>query len=86
VFRTDSGGKLDGLDRSPRVCFEVDGTDLHDHTGWSVLVKGRAAELVTTDELRHVASLPLRLWSLGQKSHWICIRPTEVTGRSIRGH
>ena len=25
VFRTERGGKLRGLDRSPSVCFEVDG-------------------------------------------------------------
>ncbi len=84
VFRTDPGSKLRGLDRSPSVCYEVDGLDLHDQTGWSVLVKGRAVELSSAEELREAAGLPLRFWALGAKPHWIRIVPTEVTGRRIQ--
>lgn len=40
VFRTDPGSKLRGLGRSPAVCYEVDGIDVDNTTGWSVLVKG----------------------------------------------
>lgn len=83
VFRTDSGSKLRGLHRSPAVCFEVDGSNAHDHTGWSVLVKGRAVELHGGEELRRAAELPLRCWALGEKDHWIRIRPADVTGRRI---
>ena len=83
VFRTDPGNKLRGLDRSPSVCFEADGVNLDERTGWSVLVKGRAVELTTPDDLRKAAELPLRFWALGEKVHWIRIRPTEVTGRRI---
>lgn len=42
VFRTDPGSKLRGLLRSPAVCYQVDGIDPADATGWSVLLKGRA--------------------------------------------
>lgn len=83
VFRTDAGSKLRGLDRSPSVCLEVDGFDLENRKGWSVLVKGRAAEIADAAELRHARELPLRLWGLGPKSHWIRLRPSEVTGRRI---
>lgn len=83
VFRTDPGSKLRGLDRSPAVCFEADGLNLDELTGWSVLVKGRAVELNNVDELRHARELPLRFWALGEKGHWIRIKPTEVTGRRI---
>lgn len=83
VFRTDPGSKLRGLDRSPSVCFEADGLNLDDQTGWSVLVKGRAAELTAAEELRRAAGLPLRFWALGEKMHWIRITPNEVTGRRI---
>lgn len=86
VFRTDAGSKLHGVDRSPSVCYEVDGLDLDDHTGWSVLVKGRAVELSSARELRQASELPLRLWSLGDKPHWIRIVPREVTGRRIHRH
>ena len=83
VFRTDPGSKLHGIYRSPAVCFEVDGLDPDDQTGWDVLVKGRAVEIVDAEELRDAAELPLELWSLGAKTHWIRIQPTEVTGRRI---
>ena len=83
VFRTDPGSKLRGLDRSPWVCFEADSLDLDGHTGWSVLVKGRAAEVTGAEEKRRVSQLPLEFWALGEKSHWIRITPTEVTGRQI---
>jgi nitroimidazol reductase NimA-like FMN-containing flavoprotein (pyridoxamine 5'-phosphate oxidase superfamily) len=83
VFRTDPGSKLSGLLRSPAVCYQVDGTDPADATGWSVLVKGRAAELHHPDDLRRVASLPLHYWTLGDKAHWVRIIPDQVTGRRI---
>jgi nitroimidazol reductase NimA-like FMN-containing flavoprotein (pyridoxamine 5'-phosphate oxidase superfamily) len=83
VFRTDGGSKLRGLDRSPSVCFEVDHIEADQRQGWSILVKGRAAELVTADELSKVTSLPLEPWALGPKSRWIRIKPEEVTGRRI---
>ncbi|HEY7042250.1 MAG TPA: pyridoxamine 5'-phosphate oxidase family protein [Nocardioidaceae bacterium] len=83
VFRTDPGTKLRGLDRSPSVCYEVDGLSLEERAGWSVLVKGRAVELTSSDELRAAQELPLCFWSVGEKAHWIRIVPREVTGRRI---
>lgn len=83
VFRTDPGSKVRGLLRSPAVCFEVDGIDPVHETGWSVLVKGQATHVVDPDDLRHLRSLELRYWSLGDKEQWVRITPTEVTGRRI---
>ena len=84
VFRTDSGNKLRGLSRIPLVCFEIDGIDVDESTGWSVLVKGRAQEIDHPDDRRRVAQLPLHYWTFGHKTHWIRIVPTEVSGRRIR--
>ncbi|HLM63095.1 MAG TPA: pyridoxamine 5'-phosphate oxidase family protein [Acidimicrobiales bacterium] len=84
VFRTDPGTKLAGLARSPAVCFQVDGIDADDHTGWSVLVKGRADQLRDPEERERVTSEPLEYWSVGAKAHWIRIVPEEVSGRRIR--
>ena len=84
VFRTDSGSKLRGLERSPSVCFEADGINFHDQTGWSVLVKGRAEEVRGPEAMRRAAELPLPFWTAGEKSHWIRIRPTDISGRRIR--
>ncbi len=83
VFRTDPGTKLRALDRSPSVCFEVDGVDLDERAGWSVLVKGRATTLTMPADLATAAELPLRFWGAGDKFHWIRIVPVEVTGRRI---
>jgi nitroimidazol reductase NimA-like FMN-containing flavoprotein (pyridoxamine 5'-phosphate oxidase superfamily) len=83
VFRTDRGSKLRGLLRVPLVCFEVDGTDLDESTGWSVLVKGRAEELHQPDDLHRVSQLPLEIWAVGAKHHWIRIVPEQVTGRRL---
>jgi nitroimidazol reductase NimA-like FMN-containing flavoprotein (pyridoxamine 5'-phosphate oxidase superfamily) len=83
VFRTEQGQKLRGLDRSPSVCFEVDGFDDTTQNGWSVLIKGRAHEVVSVMEERHLLDLDLRYWVIGPKPIWIRIDPAEVTGRRI---
>jgi nitroimidazol reductase NimA-like FMN-containing flavoprotein (pyridoxamine 5'-phosphate oxidase superfamily) len=83
VFRTEQGGKLRGLDRSPSVCFEVDGYDAATSTGWSVLVKGRAREVTAAEEEERLLGLDLRYWSIGPKPWWVRIEPTSVTGRRI---
>jgi nitroimidazol reductase NimA-like FMN-containing flavoprotein (pyridoxamine 5'-phosphate oxidase superfamily) len=83
VFRTEGGEKLRGLDRSPSVCFEVDGFDPAEHTGWSVLVKGRAREVTAAEEERRLLELELTYWSVGPKPVWVRIEPVEVTGRRI---
>jgi nitroimidazol reductase NimA-like FMN-containing flavoprotein (pyridoxamine 5'-phosphate oxidase superfamily) len=86
VFRTDPGTKLRGLLRSPSVCYQIDGIDPQNATGWSVLVKGRAVQIQEPGEVRAAAELPLEYWSLGDKAHWIRIVPAQVTGRRIWSH
>ncbi|HEY7071222.1 MAG TPA: pyridoxamine 5'-phosphate oxidase family protein [Acidimicrobiales bacterium] len=83
VFRSDIGSKLSALDRSPAVCFQVDEIDADSSTGWSVLVKGRAALVKDPAERRYLDAQGLRHWSLGHKAHWVRIVPVEVTGRRI---
>lgn len=85
VFRVDPGRVLAAVTRTPAVSFEVDGVDPADRSGWSVLVKGRATEVVDPGDLAGVSRLPLRPWSVGEKDHWVRIAPTEVTGRRV-GH
>ena len=85
LFRTDPGSKLRGLAKSPSVCFEIDAMNVVECTGWSVLVKGWATVLTDPEDVRRAAALPLDLWALGDKTHWIRIHPVEVTGRRIHG-
>ncbi len=83
VFRTGRSALLETLRHGARVCFEMDEVDALFETGWSVLVKGRAAEVTDPVELDDVTRLPLRPWAPGAKDHWIRIESKEVTGRSI---
>lgn len=79
VFRTDPGSKLEALAKTPSVCYEVDRLDPTGHTGWSVLVKGRASEVPEAD----AEGFRIELWALGPKDHCVRITPTQVTGRRI---
>ncbi len=86
LFRTDPGTVLAGLAKSPAVCFQIDGIDPTERTGWSVLVKGRAEqirELPDAEERHRVQHLALDYWAIGPKWHWVRIAPDEVTGRRI---
>jgi nitroimidazol reductase NimA-like FMN-containing flavoprotein (pyridoxamine 5'-phosphate oxidase superfamily) len=83
AFRTAGGGKLRGLERSPAVCFEVDGVDLDERSGWSVLVKGRAEVVRDAETSRRLAASELRYWAPGEKAQWVRVAAREVTGRRI---
>ncbi|MEX0658515.1 MAG: pyridoxamine 5'-phosphate oxidase family protein [Egibacteraceae bacterium] len=84
VFRTDYGGLLD-LIHLANVAFEVDDADHEYHTGWSVVVRGKAEEVWQPDELRVLRELPLRPWAPGPRDHYVRISPLEITGRRITG-
>jgi hypothetical protein len=83
VLRTERGNKLRGVDRSPSICFQIDGFDLDTRTGWSVLVKGKAILVREPHEVARLEQVALDLWALGEKTTWIQIIPTEVTGRRL---
>jgi uncharacterized protein len=83
LFRTDEGTKLDVAVRRGRVAFEIDGVDEQTRTGWSVLVRGEAAEITQADQLARVRRLPLYPWAPGAKGHYIRILPASLTGRRI---
>jgi len=84
VFRTGEGTKLGGsLGESP-VALEADGVDAVSGMAWSVVVKGKAAALKSTDEILDSASLFLFPWQAGQKDHFVRITPDSVTGRRFK--
>lgn len=67
-----------------RVAFEVDQVDARTHSGWSVLVRGRAEHAV------HSAAPGLEGWPSaapwpdGQRTMLFRIVPTEISGRLLR--
>jgi uncharacterized protein len=83
VFRTDEGTKLDAACRGSRVAFEIDGTDTAAHTGWSVVVRGEAAEVTDPAELVRLRKRRLLPWAPGAKSRYVRILPAVLTGRRI---
>ena len=83
LFRSSGGTKWRGFGRNPSVCFEVDGIDEVNATGWSVLVKGRAVVLTDPEDVRLAELLPLRLWVFEDGTQFVRIAPTEITGRRI---
>lgn len=78
VFRSGRGSKLRSLRGTP-VSFQIDQIDPLQHTGWSVLVRGRAYE-ATRWETDH---LQLEPWAPGDKGHWVRIVPDSISGRRL---
>lgn len=81
VFRTGHGTKLRALN-SRLVSFQVDQIDTQRHTGWSVLVRGRARE-VSGREHAHVDVEP---WVPEGKRHWVRLQIRSITGRRLEHH
>jgi len=82
VLRTDDGTKLLAA-RDGFVAFECDDIDRTYHTGWSVIVTGRAEEVNDPSERRRLERLPLGPWCQVPKPVWLRIRPHTITGRRI---
>lgn len=84
VFRTGLGSKLTAGVRLAPVCLEIDSFDPVDHSGWSVLAKGVADEVLDDTEIARFEALPVRPWSNPDlRCHWVRILVEEVTGRRV---
>lgn len=83
VIRTNPGTKLDAAVRNAVVAFEADQYDALDHSGWSVMVVGRATEVTDPPELARVRTLPLRAWGVVPAGRYVAITMDMVTGRRI---
>ena len=82
LFRTGEGTKLLSTVLNSRVAFEAD-----DHTveeGWSVVVRGRAQEMKTSEEIAEAERAQLLPWTATTKRHYVRIIPYEITGRRFR--
>jgi hypothetical protein len=81
VFRTAEGTKLAASVQHQAVAFEVDGYDPGAGSAWSVVVKGRGAEVAAGEEVLDVLRLPLFPWHAAPKPRFVRIEPVEITGR-----
>lgn len=84
VFRTGAGTKLTAVLGENPVAVEADGVDPDTGMAWSVVVKGSAELLASTEDLLDSFSLRLFPWHSGPKDNFVRITPTSVTGRRFR--
>lgn len=79
LFRTAQGNKLLGVVMSSDVAFEIDGHD--SEQAWSVVVRGRARVLESTDDRERAEASRLRSWVPTDKDVFVEITPQEISGR-----
>ena len=85
VFCTAAGTKLDAIGSGAEVSFEIDDHEPLYHSGWSVLVKGRATVVTDERELARLRAGRLRPWVRGARANWIRIQIAEISGRRLPG-
>jgi uncharacterized protein len=83
VFPSKDRTKLRAALSWPWVAFEVDGLGPGNSGGWSVLVVGRAEEVLDAEEIERLAAQRSVLWAAGRSTRWIRIVPSKITGRRI---
>lgn len=82
IFRTAEGTKLYTAAMTDQVAFEAD-----DHTaveGWSVVIQGRAHELLNRDEILDAEEAPLLSWPATWKPYYVRVIALEITGRRFK--
>lgn len=83
VVGTGEGGTFDAAVGGTIVAFEADSWDPITHSGWSVLVRGRARVVVGDEELERVRQLPLRPWGDPRELRYVAVGTEIVTGRRL---
>lgn len=85
AIRTADGTKL-ATAPNTHVAFEIDGYDPSTGRGWSVLVQGVAYEITDAiDRQSQLARmLPVQPLAPGERSRWIGVHPTAVSGRRFQ--
>jgi len=76
-FRVGPGGLLDAALAGHVIAVETDEIDRITHSGWSVVVTGRAE--VAADR----ADLPVTAWRAGEPDHLVRVPAELVTGRRL---
>lgn len=79
LFRTAEGTKLFGTVMNDKVVFEVDDHNVAE--GWSVIVRGTARVLTTSDEIHEAERAQLLPWVATEKLRFVRITPNELSGR-----
>ncbi len=82
VFRTAYGSKLSAAEECGPLTFEADAYDEEAHSGWSVVVTGRAEPVDSDAEIKRLGDRGLQPWvTTVARPYLIRVRPTAVSGR-----
>ena len=82
LFRSAEGTKLFSTVMNDHVLFEADDHSVAD--GWSVIVRGTARVLSSSDEIHEADSAQLLPWVPTEKLRYVRITPSEISGRRFR--
>jgi nitroimidazol reductase NimA-like FMN-containing flavoprotein (pyridoxamine 5'-phosphate oxidase superfamily) len=85
VIRTGEGTMLSAADHA-NVTFEVDEIDPRTLSGWSVLVRGLAEEVVSehgAEMIGRTKAAGAEPWAPGDRGRWIRLIPHGITGWRI---
>lgn len=80
IIRTGEGQIFEAAKRSEPASFVISDLDRLEHSGWSVVVTGKLAEL---SSLGFVESIPLRPWAKADKNQFVGLFIDGISGRSI---
>ena len=83
LLRSAAGLKLAGATLGEAVAFEVDALHEATHTGWSVVVKGKASEITGVEQVIDAEDHQLETWAEGVRNRHFRIDPEQVTGRRL---
>ena len=84
LFRTAQGTKLYSATMGDRVAFEADYHDPALTYGWSVIIMGRAHELLAAADILDAEQAPLRSWIATLKPIYVRVIAMEITGRRFK--
>jgi nitroimidazol reductase NimA-like FMN-containing flavoprotein (pyridoxamine 5'-phosphate oxidase superfamily) len=84
VFRTSPYGPLSELIQPTEVAVEVDELDRGHRSGWTVVVRGRAAAVGEPAEMVRLWTVAgLVPWAPGVRNVFVQVTPRQITGRVL---
>ena len=85
VMRTSADSELAAAIDGVVIAFEADEVDAAAHSGWSVVVTGRAATVTDPAEYGRLTRTGPRSWVASPEEVFIRVAPELVTGRQLVG-
>ncbi|MFI6359769.1 pyridoxamine 5'-phosphate oxidase family protein [Streptomyces sp. NPDC050743] len=85
LMRTSMASELARAVDGAVVAFEADAADVDTHSGWSVVVTGRAEIVTDPADVARLERIGPRSWAPSPEEVFVRIEPELVTGRELVG-